>query len=140
MSKEQIKNILAQLADHEARISALDGRETDRAPSISTGPGNRKQKTLREIVKGRKFKNGQEQIAVIVGYHERVIGTLINKDNLRIEWTNAKMTNKYSTKYISRTRDILVRVSIEGVCDLTQTGEDFFDDFLKNEPTNTASK
>ena len=99
-----------------------------------------KQRTLREIVKGRKFKNGQQQIAVIVGYHENNMGSLINKKKIETEWNNAKMTNKYSKNFLERAKKDLVRVHLDGTCDLTQTGEDFFDKFLKNESSGATSK
>lgn len=135
---EQIKKILAQLADHETRISALEGPGAH--PVVSTDPGSGKQKTLREIVKGRKFKNGQQQIAVIVGYHEKILGIPINKGNIKSEWTNAKITNKYSTGFITRAKDALVRVHPNGTCDLTQAGEELFEKFLKNEPIKPTSQ
>ena len=138
MTVAQLQKIADQLAGHEARISALEGSGAHPVASADSGSG--KQKTLREIVKGRKFKNGQEQIAVIVGYHERILGTLINKGDLRLEWTNAKMTNKYSTEFVTRAKDVFIRIGSTEMCDLTQTGEDFFDEFLKNEPIKPTSQ
>lgn len=138
MIDAQSQKIFNQLMDHEKRIRALEGSSNDQIAGVKSVSG--KQKTLREIVKGRKFKNGQEQVAIIVGYYERVLGTPINKSNLKSEWINAKITNKYSTEFITRAKDILIRVSPEGVCDLTQTGENFFDEFLKNESIKTTSK
>lgn len=71
MDRKEIKQILNQLTDHEVRISTLESQSVRLVASTDFGSG--KQKTLREIVKGRKFKNGQEQIAIIVGYHEDII-------------------------------------------------------------------
>lgn len=138
MANEQIiKKILERIENHEKRIRALEEFSSVQAVRINQREG--KQTTLREIVKGRKFKNGQEQVAVIVGYHENILGTLIKKDNIKSEWTNAKMTNKYSTEFIARAKDVLIRVQPDGTCDLTQTGEEFFEKFLKNEPTESTS-
>ena len=131
MTDNQIKKIVEQLANHEARINVLEGLEV--CSSVKTNSGSEKQKTLREIVKGRKFKNGQEQIAVIVGYHEKVLGTLINKESIKLEWINAKMTRKYSAEFVARAKDVFIRINSEEVCDLTQTGEEFFEKFIKNE-------
>ena len=81
---KDFKEINKILQDHEKRIRALEGSGTNRPGKIDTGKG--KQKTLREIVKGRKFKNGQQQVAVIVGYHENTLGVLIHMDNIKTEW------------------------------------------------------
>ena len=129
MTNKQYKSVLAQLANHEARLASLEGGGA--VQKIHEG----KQKTLREVIKGRKFKNGQQQIAVVVGYYENMLGTLIHEDKVKVEWENAKMTNKYSTNFLDRAKDELIRVRPDGTCDLTQTGEEFFDKFLKNEST-----
>lgn len=138
MTDAQLQKIVEQLADHEARISALEGSGAHPVASADSGSG--KQKTLREIVKGRKFKNGQQQIAIIVGYHENILTTLINEDNIKTEWVNTKMTNKYSKNFLDRAKDDLIRVHSNGTCDLTQTGEEFFKEFLKNEPIKPTSQ
>jgi|SRR3989344_7967444 len=138
MQQEQIKKILSHLADHESRLKQLEnGERTAPPPRINMSD---KKKTLREIVKGKKFKNGQEQIAAIVGYHEKVLGQLIPKDKIKIEWTEAKLKGDFSPMYLSRAKGTLVRILEDGTCDLTQTGEEFFDQILNNESTNTASK
>jgi len=137
MTDPQLKKILKQLADYERRLAALE-KSTDTSV-IGPSQAKKKQITLREIVKGRKFKNGQEQIATIVGYYENMLGSLIHKNKIKTEWENAKMTNKYSAEFIARAKDVLIRVHSDGKCDLTQTGEDFFEKFLKNESTKTTS-
>ncbi len=135
MNEKQIIKILADFDGRLAQIEKLFA--TQKVPVKSIGS---KQRTLREIVKGRKFNNGQEQIAVIVGYHENIIKVPIQKDNIKTEWINAKLPNKYDNKTLSRTKDVLIRIDSEGSCDLTQTGEDFFEKFLQNESTNSTSK
>lgn len=137
MTEPQLKKILKQLTNHERRLVALE-ESTD--PSVlEPSRAKKKQRTLREIVRGREFKNGQEQIATIVGYHENILGSLIKKNEIKKEWMGAKMTNKYSVEFISRAKDVLIRVNSDGTCDLTQTGENFFEKFLENEPTKTTS-
>jgi len=138
MDKRISQQIEKRLDNHEKRIRALEGSEI--IPSGKKSSGSEKQKTLREIVKGRKFKNGQQQVAVVVGYYENTLGTLIHKDHIKTEWNNAKMTNKYNKTFIDRAKDKLIRVRSNGTCDLTQTGEDFFENFLKNESTGSASQ
>lgn len=138
MIDAQFQKIVDQLADHEKRLNLLE------VPSgvqvVSANPRKVKQITLREVVRGRKFKNGQEQIAVIVGYHEKKLGSLIHKDNIKMEWINAKMTNKYNPNFLKRVKDEFVRVHPDGTCDLTQTGEELFEKFLKNEPIKPTSQ
>jgi len=138
MTDARLQKIITQLEDHEKRIGVLEDSEIN--PSKRKRPGSEKQKTLREIAKGRKFKNGQQQVAVIVGYHENTLDVLIHMDNIKTEWNNAKMTNKYSKTFIDRAKEEFIRVHSDGTCDLTQTGEEFFEDFIKNEPLDSTSK
>ncbi len=138
MKDNQLEQILIQLTDHETRLKRLEGGASHAvAPRVATGG---KQKTLREIIKGRKFKNGQEQIAVIVGYHEVMLNQPIQKDQIKEEWTRAKITNKFSAEFVARAKDTLIRVHPDDTCDLTQTGEEFLDRFLSNEPADATSK
>lgn len=122
---------------NEERITALESRvkalealvlNTD-APTVSV---SKKQRTLREIIKGKKF-NGQAQVAAIVGYYEKVLGQPIHKNEIKNAWQDAKMNGKYAAIYLTRAqKDALVRVLADETCDLTQTGEDFFDGLLSN--------
>lgn len=137
MSEEQIAKIFTQLADHEARLKQLEGGTRSTAATTAMSVGS-KQKTLRELVKGKKFKNGQEQIAAIVGYHERVLGQRIPKDKIKKVWEDAKMNGIFSPVYFSRAKDTLIRVDRDA-CDLTQTGDEFFNRLLNNEPIETTS-
>jgi len=138
MTEEQLKKVIEKIEDYEKRIQELERLSSVNAIKIS--PKEKKQITLREIVRGKKFKNGQEQIAVIVGYHEKILGVLINEDGIKSEWINAKMINKYSANFIDRAQDVLIRVHPNGTYDLTQSGEEFFENFLKNESTQATSK
>lgn len=136
MKEEQIKEILAQLADHESRLQQLEG-----IPQVTLIPSmSNKQKTLREIIKGKKFNSGQEQVAAIVGYHEKMLGQRIGKNKIKDEWTNAKMNSAFTAMFLSRAKDTLIRVLDDGTCDLTQTGEEFFEKFVKNESPKTTSE
>lgn len=138
MTDAQIQKILKQLENHEKRIHDMESSGAKQ--SAKSGTVIAKQKTLREIIKGRKFKNGQQQIAIIVGYHENVLKELIHEDKIKTEWDNAKMTNKYSKNFLDRSKDELIRIRPDKTCDLTQTGEDFFEKFVQNESTNSTSK
>lgn len=138
MIDAQLQKILKHLSGHEERIRALEGPSNTQVARTNSKKG--KQITLREVVKGRQFKNGQEQIAVIVGYREKELGTMIHKDKIKSEWINAKMMSKYSPNFLNRAKDDLIRVHSNGTCDLTQTGEEFFEKFLKNESTTPTSQ
>lgn len=139
MQQEQITKILTQLADHETRLKALEG-EPQIVASIHTAGAGSKQKTLREIIKGKKLKNGQEQVAAIVGYYEKILSQRISKDNIKEEWANAKMNGTFAAVYLSRAKDTLIRILDDGTCDLTQSGEEFFEKLLNNEPSNQTLK
>jgi len=129
MTQDQIKEILASLADHENRLQHLEGT----VPPSSALSAGRKQKTLREMVKGKKLQNGQEQIAAIVGYYEKILGQHIPKDRIKEEWANAKMDGTFTAMYLSRAKDTLIRIHADGTCDLTQSGEEFFAKLINNE-------
>ena len=139
MQNKQIKQIIDQLADHEARLKTLETGPQLTTPASNVSK-NGKQKTLRELIKGKKFKSGQERVAAIIGYHEKVLGQRVLKNQIKDEWVNAKMNGKFSDMFISRAKDTLIRVLTDGTCDLTQTGEEFFDQLLNNEPIDTTSK
>lgn len=129
MANQDIEKILATLADHEARLTALEKPAVTKTP---TTYGGNKERTVREIVRGKKLNNGSEKIAVIVGYHEKILGKLINRNGLRQEWQDAKMEGSYKTNLLDDASGVYVRVHSNGDCDLTQSGETFFDNFLKS--------
>lgn len=138
MTEDYVAKILAQLADHEARLKKLESGQSG-APAQRPSVGG-KQKTLRELVKGKKFNNGQEQVAAIVGYHELVLGQRIPKNQIKEEWADSKMKGAYAPVYLSRANGVLIRVHTDDdSCDLTQTGEEFFDKILNNESADTSS-
>lgn len=138
MDQEQInKQILDQLAKHEVRLKTLES--TDSASIINSGL-SKKAKTLRELVNSRKFKSGQEELTVIVGYNEKIVGKPIAKKSLKEEWSKAKMPGKYDGKFLERAKDIFFTIKSDHACILTQTGEDFFEEFIKNEPSKPTSK
>jgi len=142
MSDQELQKELIQarnlIDDYLNRIGQTRQQPTSKKNIAATSSGEKKI-TLREIVRRKKFNNGQEQVAVIVGYYEKVVGSLINKNVIPTEWVKAKMMNKYNTAYFSRAKDDLIRMHQDGTCDLTQTGEDFFDNFLSDESTQTTS-
>lgn len=100
---------------------------------------NKKIPTLRELIKGRDFNNGPEKIAVIVGYHEKIKKELISKEQIPQEWKDSKMKGVYKTNLLNGATGDYVREVAGGKYDLSQSGEDFFDNFVKNESTTKTS-
>lgn len=130
MDEKTLKNILNRL---------------DKLEKVVFGENNvpstyfKKRITLPEIIRGRKFKSGQEKITIIVGYYEKIISkTPIRESDLKEGWKIGKLDGKYNPNFIARAA-VWVR-NIDGDLDLSQTGEKFFDDFIKNEPTKTTSQ
>lgn len=130
---KQVKGLIEECLAQLNPSSLHDGSSGNGVVSNS-----KKQATLREIIKGREFKNASEKLAVIVGYHEKVVKSLIPKDNLRREWVYAKFEGTYRSNLLDDASGVYVRVQSDGTCDLTQTGEEFFENFLKNEATKTT--
>lgn len=142
MSEIQISKMLERLANHETRLKQLESVVGFVAPTnaVNLPITGAKQPTLREIIKGKRLKNGPEKIAVIVGYYEKIIGQLTNKKDIRQNWVEAKIDGAYKTNLLDDAAGAYVRVHSNGECDLTQSGEEFFDNILKNEPTKSTSK
>lgn len=139
MMDSRIEQILTKIADHETRLEKLETMSRPSESVLTLVGASTKQKTLRELIKGKNFNNGQEQVSAIVGYHEVLLGQKINKERIKHEWVGAKMENKFDNKFINRAKDDLIRIHADGTCDLTQTGEEFFTTLLKNESSSATS-
>jgi hypothetical protein len=131
MNQKQInKQILERLEKIERTVFPQDPKES--AASTSKKP-----KTLAELIFGRKFKNGQEKIAVIVGYLEKLQRKpAIKEVDIKQEWKNGKFEGNYANELLRRATRNLVRDCKDGIYDLSQTGEKFFDNFLKLDVRN----
>jgi len=131
MDKKVLKGILNRLNKLEERVFKQD--------SYVSRPS--KTKTLSEIIKDKKFKNGQEKVTVIIGYYEKIEKkTDITESDIKKGWIKGKLDGKHRSNLLERAvGDGLVRDLEAGAYDLTQTGEDFFEKFLKNEHTKTTS-
>lgn len=131
MADTSIEHILAQLKNHEERLRALESTTGGTAPAPK---GGKKQLTLPEVVKGKDFKSGQEKIAVIVGYYEKTLGTTpVTATSVKEGWRLGKFDGKYNPNLLARAiKDGFVR-NIDENLDLTQTGEKFWEAFLKSD-------
>lgn len=84
--------------------------------------------TLPELARKASLTNGQQRIAAIVGYNEKVLGKEdVLVADLQQGWKDGKFSGSYSAVYLHRAlKEGLVRQKDKNVFDLTQTGEDFF--------------
>lgn len=98
----------------------------------------KKEKMLPEIIKGKKFGNGQEKIAVIVGYKERVNGSSVSLKDISQGWRDGKFDRSFARELLNRAiKAGFVRDLKDGTYDLSQTGEEFYESFTSsNEKTN----
>lgn len=95
---------------------------------------NSKKITLPELARKASLSNGQQRIAAIVGYYEKVLG---NEDvlvsDLQQGWKDGKFSGSYAAVYLHRAlKEGLVRQKDKNIFDLTQTGEDFFGELFES--------
>jgi len=132
MSDKVLKQILEKLNQHEKRIGAIERRDLVAMKGKELSATEEKNLTLPEFIRNKSFKNGQEKIAVIVWYYEKILQEKSIKEvNLKEGWRVGKFDGKYNPNLLIRAiKDGLVR-NINGDIDLSQTGEKFLEDFLR---------
>lgn len=119
-----------RLASLESRVQKLEG--VLEKPTTIPSPGISKQITLPELIRGKQFKSGQEKVAIIVGYNEKIVKkTPLKESDIREGWRIGKFDGKYDGKLLSRCLKAGWVRNIGGNLDLSQSGETFFDNFLK---------
>ena len=120
--------ILSSLQELHTKIDAMSGaRPVAAAPSVLITQ-SKKGLTLPELARRAKLSNGQQRVAAIIGYFEKLQGKdeVIAAD-LQQGWKDGKFPGNYAPVYLSRAiKDGLVRQKAKGFYDLSQTGEDFF--------------
>ncbi len=138
MLQEQIKKILAQLADHDKRLERLEGTFQKNQTPLIIG----KQRTLNEIIRGKSFESGQQKVAAIIGYQEKIlVQAPVKGSNIRGIWKKCKFDGKYRSVFVKRAvKDGLVRDLENGTYDLSTGGDVFFEKLLNNESANSTSK
>lgn len=124
---ETINNILVRLEKIEQVLFE--------SPVLEKITANKKEITLPELVRNKKFKNGQQRVAVVVGYCEKITGKQdISIKDIESGWMDGKLKGSFSDSFLRRAiKDGFVRNKKDGTYDLSQTGEAFFSDFLKLE-------
>lgn len=124
---ETIKSILIRLEKIEQFLFE--------SPVLEKTAAKKKEITLPELVRNKKFKNGQQRVAVIVGYCELVTGKQdISIKDIESGWMDGKLKGSFSDSFVRRAiKDGLIRNKKDGTYDLSQTGEAYFSDFLIHE-------
>lgn len=137
--EKEINQIKRKLDNHEKRIRVLEtGKYKVEDQKINgqtiTHIDTQKQLTLAEIILGKRFKSGQEKIAIVVGYYEKIFKkSSIKEAEIKAGWIRGKFNGKYRSNLLERAvGDGLVRDLEDKTFDLSQTGEKFFDNFLKS--------
>ncbi|MCB2230672.1 hypothetical protein KQH82_08145 [bacterium] len=125
-----------QKDDLVARVERLEkvvfGGADENTYSARSKSGNKKP-TIAEIAKGTELKNGQEKVALVVGYLEKVEGrSEIRQSDIKGAWIDGKLQGDYANVLLQRAvKDGLVRNRKNGIYDLSQSGETFFADLMK---------
>jgi len=135
MATANITNILNILKDHERRILSLEDKNTSTRMANPTTKIQQKQITITELIKGKEFKSGQEKITIIVGFCEKILKMQsIKESDIKTNWIKGKFDGKYRSNILGRaSRDGLIRDLENGTYDLSQTGEKFFEEFIKRD-------
>ena len=112
-----------------ARVEKLEKQFRVHSPVQKRG----KQRTLPELIKGKAFKNGQQKVCVIVAYSEKYLGkSSVGKEDIVQGWRDGKFNGSYDKTLLERAvSDGLVRDLKDGTYDLSQSGEEFYEEFMK---------
>lgn len=132
MAKIDIPKILERLDDHEKRLCTLEFKGKHGESEKASRQEAKKQPTLPEIIKNKNFKSGQEKVAVIVGYYEKIVKSKsIKQSDVKEGWKAGKFNGKYNPNLIARAIEAGLVRNIDSQLDLSQTGERFWDGFIK---------
>jgi hypothetical protein len=111
------------------RVKKLEEAIFDNAQGDRVANKPKKQITLSEIARKNAVKNanGQQKVAIIVGYFEIEKNDGVSKpDKIKKGWKIGKFPGKYHPSFLSRATGDLLRNHEDGSYDLTQAGEDYF--------------
>ncbi|SRR6266481_1542124 len=130
---KKIDTLLASVQDLHTKVDAMNGSQARATtPAVIISSSN-KGITLPELARRLTLENGQQRVAAIIGYYEKLQG----KDEIVITdiqqgWKAGKFPGAYAAVYLHRAlKDALVRQKDKGAYDLTQTGEDFFSNLFE---------
>jgi hypothetical protein len=124
MEEKEIKEILL-------RIDRLEKVVFGKSDNTLTSKGG-KQLTLPELARKKILKNGQQKIAIIVGYYEKIQGKKdIQRKDIIQGWKDGKFVGSYSDVLLDRAIvDGLIRDLKDGTYDMSQSGENLFSEFI----------
>lgn len=131
MNKTDTEDIIARIEKLE---EAVFGDEKEVVALKAPG----KPITLVELARNRLLKNGQQKVAVIVGYNEKIFNeSPIAMSAIKELWKKGKFVGKCDPKLLERALlEGLVREPEDNVYDLGQKGEDFFEEILRSKNGN----
>jgi hypothetical protein len=124
----KIDSLLESVQELHKKIDLLAGSPSQTTALQTITKSSNKKITLPELARKATLSNGQQRIAAIVGYYEKVLS---NEDvlvsDLQQGWKDGKFPGSYAAVYLHRAlKEGLVRQKDKNIFDLTQTGEDFF--------------
>lgn len=123
-SEEMYRDLLQRVERLEKAIFPKDG--SSRANVNAT----KKLRSLPELVKARPPQNGQQRVAAIVGYMEKMEQrTTIRLPDIKKGWAVGKFDGGFANVLVTRAvKDGLIAdYNSEGSYVLTQSGESFWD-------------
>lgn len=102
----------------------------------SSKPLTVKNISLPELIRKRTLQNGQQKVAVLVGYMEKIENkSQIAMADIKDAWRRAKFDGGFANVLVTRAvKDALIAdYSSDGNYVLTQTGERFWEEQLANQ-------
>jgi|SRR5665647_1653615 len=129
---------LEDLLKRVERLEKLVFSQPDDSKKTSSG----KAISLPEIARRTVIKNGQHKITAIVGFNELILKQdPVSMSEIKNLWQKGKFVGKSDPKLLERAIiDGFVRELDNKVYDLTQKGEDFFQELLHDNEQPSKTK
>lgn len=128
MSVFNEEEVLKRLNDLEKVVFGSDSK----SGGYFTAASSKKTISLSELARNGLLDNGQKKITVIVGYNEKILAQEpVSMSQIKEMWKKEKFVGKCDPKLLERALvDGLVREPENNTYDLTQKGENFFNNVL----------
>lgn len=125
---EKLDTLIRSVDQLHAKLDALNGTAATSPLHVPIIKSSGKGITLAELARRSDLENGQQRVAAIVGYFEKIQGKgEILIPDIQQGWKDGKFSGGYAGVFLHRAlKEGLVRQKAKGAYDLTQTGEDFF--------------
>lgn len=124
--QEDIKKIIERLERIEKVVFSAK-------VSRASKPTAAKSVSIPELIRNTTFRSGQQRVAVLVGYMEKIEGKpQIVMADIKDAWRRAKFNGNFANVFVSRAvKDALIAdYGGDGNYVLTQTGERFWEEQL----------